>query len=190
MEKVTQKLRRIEDEEWRDIPNSNGLYMISNYGRLKSFVLNKENGQIIKGYVVKKFHVAKIRINGKSETVFPHRLVAELWLPKPSEKHVRVAHLDRNYRNNHPSNLKWQTEEEMDASNAEYFRKLYKDKKKPGVVTNSRLKAKDIVLLKTMLQRGITQAKIAKMFCISEMQVTRIKRGENWAHVTIPDEKK
>jgi len=41
-------------------------------------------------------------------------------------------------------------------------------------------------LLKSMLQRGVVQAKIAKMFCISEMQVTRIKRGENWGHVQVP----
>ena len=37
--------------------------------------------------------------------------------------------------------------------------------------------------IKSMLQRGIVQSKIAKMFCISEMRLTRIKRGENWAGV-------
>ena len=50
-------------------------------------------------------------------------------------------------------------------------------------INNSKLKERDVVLLKSMLQRGVTQASIAKMFCISEMQVTRIKRGENWGHV-------
>ena len=59
MEKAPQNLRRIEDEEWKEVPNSNGLYKISNYGRLKSFVQNKEHGQILKGYIVKKFHIAK-----------------------------------------------------------------------------------------------------------------------------------
>jgi len=36
-----------------------------------------------------------------------------------------------------------------------------------------------------MLQRGVTQQIIAKMFRISDMQVSRIKRGENWGHVLI-----
>ena len=52
-------------------------------------------------------------------------------------------------------------------------------------INNSKLKEKDVMLLKSMLQRGVSQSKIAKMFCISEMQVTRIKRGENWGHVVL-----
>ena len=36
-----------------------------------------------------------------------------------------------------------------------------------------------------MLQKGVPNVKIAKMFCISDMQVTRIKRGENWGHVQL-----
>ena len=54
---------------------------------------------------------------------------------------------------------------------------------------NNKLKESDITLLKSMLQRGVVQAKIAKMFCISEMQVTRIKRGENWGHVQLLETK-
>jgi DNA invertase Pin-like site-specific DNA recombinase len=50
-------------------------------------------------------------------------------------------------------------------------------------VTSSKLKAEDVALLKSMLDRGIKQKVIAKLFCISEMQVTRIKRNENWAEI-------
>ena len=52
-------------------------------------------------------------------------------------------------------------------------------------VLNSKLKESDVRQLKLMLAKGITQSIIAKMFRISEMQVTRIKRGENWGHITI-----
>ena len=50
-------------------------------------------------------------------------------------------------------------------------------------VTNSKLGKQDIVLLKSMLERGVKQKVIAQLFCISEMQVTRIKKGENWGQI-------
>lgn len=190
MDRKPQKLKRIDDEEWRDIPNTNGLYQISNYGRLKSFIFNKENGHIMKGAILKNFLITNIKINKKPKTVYFHKLTAEVWLPKPSENHVTVTHIDRNLRNNHVSNLKWQTIEETGKRNGEFFRTLFTGQKHPGTVTNSRLKEKDIVQLKKMLQRGVPQVKIAKMFCLSEMQVTRIKRGINWGHVTIEPKNK
>ena len=41
------KLRKIEDEDWRVVPDSNNRYFVSNYGRIKSFSYNKEDGQIM-----------------------------------------------------------------------------------------------------------------------------------------------
>jgi len=55
--------------------------------------------------------------------------------------------------------------------------------KNKGLIRNSKLKAEDVKVLKSMLEKGIKQNVIAKLFSISEMQVTRIKRGENWAHI-------
>jgi len=52
-------------------------------------------------------------------------------------------------------------------------------------ITYSKLKVRDVIAIKKMLQRGVQNVDIAKMFCISEMQVTRIKRGENWGHVKV-----
>lgn len=66
---------------------------------------------------------------------------------------------------------------------------MFTGQKHPGERHNTRLKERDIIQLKMMLQRGIPQVKIAKLFCISEMQVTRIKRGENWGDVKVPEKK-
>ncbi|MGE4290375.1 MAG: hypothetical protein AB7E36_16995 [Salinivirgaceae bacterium] len=59
---------------------------------------------------------------------------------------------------------------------------------KEKIITYSKLNAEDVLRIKSMLQRGITQNVIAKLFCVSEMQITRIKRGENWAHIKAPEE--
>ncbi|MBI4645834.1 MAG: hypothetical protein HY738_04335 [Bacteroidia bacterium] len=51
------------------------------------------------------------------------------------------------------------------------------------IITNSKLKDADVAFMKTLINRGVAQTKIAKLFCISVTQVRRIARGENWGHV-------
>jgi len=184
------RFRKLEDEEWRNVPKTNGRYKISSYGRIKSFVVDKEKGRLLKPALVKNFRFVYLWYNNKPNRFFVHKLVATLWLPKPKKNQTIVTHLDRNLKNNHYTNLEWISLEESTKRNAEYFKKKYTGKKYPGVRHHTKLKEKDIIQLKKMLLRNIPQAKIAKLFCISEMQVTRIKRGENWGDVKIPEKKK
>ena len=46
------------------------------------------------------------------KTYLLHRLVAEAFIPKPSELHIEVNHKDRDPSNNHVSNLEWVTRAE------------------------------------------------------------------------------
>lgn len=190
MDTKVKRYRHLEDEEWREVPNSEGRYMVSCYGRIKSFVLDKEKGRMLKPSEIKNFRYIILNYNNQKNRFFIHKLVAALWLPKPKKNQTIVTHLDRNLKNNHYSNLKWVSLKESNDLNAEYFKKIYTGKKYPGERHHTKLKESDIIQLKKMLQRGIPQSKIAKLFCISEMQVTRIKRGENWGDVKIPENKK
>ncbi|MCF6171747.1 MAG: NUMOD4 motif-containing HNH endonuclease [Bacteroidales bacterium] len=177
------KLRKIEDEEWRFVPASGKRYQVSNYGRVKSFVNNKKDGQVLKCALINGFKLVQLNTEKFKRKVYVHKLVAEIWLPKPSDKHTFVTHLDGNLKNNQVANLEWHTRESLVERHREMAKKKYGDARNPGAIKNSKLEESDIMLLKSMLQRGVVQAKIAKLFRISEMQVTRIKRGENWGHV-------
>ena len=185
-----QKLKKLSDEEWREVPESHKLYWISNYGRVKSFKINKKDGLMMKYSVVKNFKFIQLKYDEKINRFFIHKLVALAWIPRPSKKHTIVTHLDRNLKNNHVSNLQWLTVEEAGKRNGEYYKKIFTGRVLTGERHHAKLKESDVIQLKKMLLRGTTQAKIAKMFCISEMQVTRIKRGENWGDVKIPETKK
>lgn len=176
-------LRKLDDEEWAEIPGTNGTYTISNYGRVKSYALEKNNGQFLKTHMEKQYLAINLRRhNIKSRLI--HRLVAEAWLPKPSEEHNYVIHKDWNMRNNHVSNLEWVKKEDVANRSSQYMKKKNANPDKLKLITYSKLKLEDVKVIKSMLSRGITQNIIAKMFRISEMQVTRIKRGENWGYVT------
>ncbi len=183
-------LRQLDDEEWRKVPNSNSIYWVSNYGRVKSFYYKKQDGVVLKPCILKNFKYVNIKTQGPHKVHFVHKLVAMAWLERPTEKHTIVTHLDRNLKNNHFSNLQWLTPEESRKINGEFYKKIFTGQKHPGERHNTKLKVEDIIQLKKMLIKGIPQSKIAKLFCISEMQVTRIKRGENWGDVKIPEKKK
>lgn len=184
--KKGQRLRRIADEVWKAIPGTDGRYEISNYGRVKSYCFNKEKGRILKPGNIRGFQIVSIRTEGKPRTYLVHKLTAEAFVSRESEDQTVVIHLDWNKRNNYYLNLKWVTREE---AYRRMFDKYLDDYRKSGKIVrrNAKLKPEDVKLLKAMLRRGIKQNVIARLFAISEMQVTRIKRNENWAAVE-PDE--
>ena len=110
-------------EEWRDIPGYEGLYQVSNLGRIRSLIdkkydLNEKVVKIInrekmlKQNLTKKGYCnVKLYKNGKGETYKIHRLVAETFIPNPENK-PQVNHIDGNKQNNCVSNLEWNTNEE------------------------------------------------------------------------------
>ncbi len=90
-------------EEWRDIVGYEGIYAISNKGRVKNVTTGRilspqDNG---KGY----FKIALSK--GQSERKhYIHRLIAEAFIPNPLGK-KEVNHIDSNPSNNTISNLEW-----------------------------------------------------------------------------------
>ncbi|MBN2167596.1 MAG: HNH endonuclease [Marinilabiliaceae bacterium] len=175
------KLRKIEDEEWKELDFTDKKYEISNYGRIKSYCYDKNNGKIVKPGNIKGFFNVSLRVDGKKKSYLVHKLTAEYFVKKESDEQSVVIHIDWNKQNNHYSNLQWVTRDE---SYKRMHQVLQEARKKAGkVVTSSKLRPNDVRVLKGLLEKGVKQTVIAKLFCISEMQVTRIKRNENWAEV-------
>ena len=92
-------------EEWRNIKGYEGLYQISNYGRVRSsykgvwnILKPIDNG---KGYK----HI-KLFKGGKRKPYYIHRLVAQTFIDNPNN-YTEVNHIDENKENNHMDNLEW-----------------------------------------------------------------------------------
>lgn len=132
------KLRKLEDEDWRKISETNGVYAISNYGRIKSYTQDKKNGRLLKPTLVKQFltiNLARYNVKGK----LIHRIVAKVWLNKPSEEYTHVIHKDWNTRNNHVSNLEWATKEDVIRHLSEYMKRKNSNPDKLKLHTYERL---------------------------------------------------
>lgn len=95
------------NEKWKDVVGFEGLYQISNFGRLKSFKVTPL-GQII-SLTNTKGDYLRVVLQGKGvprKSISVHRLVAEHFLPPPPCRSV-VNHIDGNKQNNRADNIEW-----------------------------------------------------------------------------------
>lgn len=99
------------NEIWKPIPGFEGLYEVSNLGRIKSLKRNTTSGGIMKTHVNKGYEYSHLCKNGKHRNVKVHRAVAEAFIPNPDNK-PDVNHKDENPLNNRADNLEWATKKE------------------------------------------------------------------------------
>lgn len=93
-------------EEWRDVPGYEGIYQVSNQGRLRNQHKLLSISVNWDGY-----HRARLWKNGKKAQVALHRLVALAFCPNPEHK-PQVNHKDGDRSNCKAENLEWVTNAE------------------------------------------------------------------------------
>ena len=90
-------------EEWKEIADFEGLYLISSFGRVKSIINNK----ILTPCIVRANGlVVGLMRNGKVEKRQVSRLVAAAFIPNPDNKPC-VDHIDGVRFHNFVENLRW-----------------------------------------------------------------------------------
>jgi hypothetical protein len=113
-----------------------------------------------------------------------HKLVADYFLKKPSENHTIVAHLDYDKLNNRASNLRWMTHEENVLHQRSSPHVIAdKENRRARASKTSKLSLTKVMLLKKLLNEGKPVKSLVKQFKVSDMQIYRIKSGENWGDV-------
>lgn len=105
-------------EIWKDIKGYEGLYQVSNLGRVKSLTrkvktfngVRTSKGQLLKPLKTNRgYYRVDLRQNQTNKYVAIHRLVAEAFVPNPNNYHI-VNHKDSNQTNNNADNLEWCTQ--------------------------------------------------------------------------------
>lgn len=93
-------------EIWKDIAGYEGLYQVSNLGRVKS-----RNGILHPNTNTYGYKHITLSKNNIQKTAIIHKLVADAFIPNPSGK-PQINHKDGNKENNTANNLEWVTQGE------------------------------------------------------------------------------
>lgn len=170
-------------------------YAVSNKGRLISFINDINFARELKGGRADGYRTFNYKIQRDkvitNKHIFISKLVAEHFLTKENEEQTYVLHLDYVRDNDDWTNLKWATKEEMleHSRKSPHVKKAFEKLIEHNIKSNGRkLTVTKVMLIKKILARPnqTTRLKmIAKQFGVSEMQIRRIKSGENWSHIKV-----
>lgn len=106
-------------EIWKDVKGYEGLYIVSNFGNVKSldrYMNNKHHtktlkkGKLLKNSLIKKTGYLRVTLSNKGKYISKsvHRLVAEAFIPNPNN-YPQINHIDEDKQNNRADNLEWCT---------------------------------------------------------------------------------
>lgn len=105
-------------EIWRDIKDYEGLYQVSNLGRVRSLdryvkhsrggVMVRRKGCLLKPTTNKGYKMVALSKNNTIRYYLIHRLVAEAFIPNPENKPY-IDHINTIKTDNRVQNLRWVT---------------------------------------------------------------------------------
>jgi hypothetical protein len=98
------------EEIWKDIEGYEGLYQVSNLGRVKSLQSRWERREKVLriNNLEKKYIQLSLHKLGNKKNMYVHRLVAKAFIPNELNA-LEVNHKDGNKSNNNVNNLEWCT---------------------------------------------------------------------------------
>ncbi len=112
-------------EEWKDVEGYEGLYQVSNFGKIRSIYRYKRELKPL--YTNSGYIQAQLCKDKTVKAVLVHRIVANAFIPNTENKPC-INHKDGNKHNNHISNLEWCTFSE----NEKHSYKVLKKKTSKG----------------------------------------------------------
>jgi hypothetical protein len=160
----------MSEELWRPINNYEGIYEISNTGKVKSL----KTGKLRKFSNSTKYLQVTLCKNGNSEYKWVHRLVAEHFIENTNNYPI-VNHKDGNKLNNNVDNLEFCTAAENNKHAGVLNLKPIGTKH-----TNSNFSKEDLLKIKNLHSDGLTHREIAKIFKVNKTSITNYLSGKTY----------
>lgn len=180
-------------EEWKDMPNYESRYEVSNQGRVRSKERKVETSE---GYIQERggnvrslfedkggYMRVTLQGDGSPETFSVHRLVARLFVPNPDNLPI-VHHKDGDTYNNNSDNLEWVSHKSninKSVNSGEYGTGESHHR--------SKLTKEDVLNIRRMYYRGEhTQKELAGEYDVTRSNISSIITGRTWTDVAQKDD--
>jgi len=182
------------EEIWKDVVDYEGMYQVSNLGRVKSLSrlrksfndsVCKVQERILKFKIDRYgYKVSTLTKNSKLKSITIHRLVAKVFLPNPNN-YPQINHINGNKLDNTVSNLEW-------CDNSHNMKECYRlglikpKKSKDNVLSKKVAKIKDGEIIKIYdcivdASKDNNLGKTAICNCLNGRSKT--SSGYNWIYI-------
>jgi hypothetical protein len=176
----------IYNERWKAIEGYEGIYEISDHGRVKSLYQPAKPGQgnyareeqILKPDLVAGYHRVRLYKDRKPKRHLVHRLVAKHFCDGYAEG-LECCHNDGNPLNNHYTNLRWDTRKGNAADRVKHGTQQRGEQNSTSKLTDSK-----VISIVDDLNSGMKETEIAKKHNVYRTTINRIKLGRTWTHIT------
>ena len=185
------EIQNLDGEIWKDIPDYEGYYQVSNFSRVKSLnryinlnnIIKKIKERILKQFVYKSKNSYTSVIfskNGIHKRYSVHRLVAFAFIENFKNK-PHINHKNSVKYDNRVENLEWCTPlENMKHAYDNNLVNIPRGENRP----NAKLTNKKVVEIRKLYATGVFFEKdIAKMFNCSRYAINSILNYKTWNHV-------
>jgi len=155
-------------ENWADIPGYEGLYQVSDHGKIKRISPER----ILKTHK-SRYEFIQLHRDGKPKGFGVHRLVAMAFIGN-DDPSLLVLHCDGNPLNNHVSNLRYGTAKENSDDRLAHGTMTYGEQSSFG-----KLKNWQAVEIYKRRKLGESRSSLAKEFGVSYFTISNIDRGRS-----------
>lgn len=177
------------NEIWKDVGGYEGIYKVSNLGKVKSldrftkykntdFKMRRKGVTLKPNKITKGYLQVRLHKNGKAKDYLIHRLVMNAFNPTDNSN-LEVNHIDGNKENNMLTNLEWVTPKE-NVRHA-HINGLADNTRGNNKKLNENQVFETIELSKT---GKYTQKEIGRKFGVNRDTVRAILQGKYWGWLT------
>lgn len=168
----------MSNEIWKDVVGYEGLYMVSNMGRVMSTkrASNKYIGDYLKNTIKSissnkaGYSFINMYKDGKCKSKYVHRMVAQAFLPNQNNL-LEVNHINGVKSDNSLQNLEWVSGSENKIHSYDTGLRKWGDGHH-----KTKIKDLDVVFIR---ESKLTGVKLASMFGVSVSAISLIKRNIN-----------
>jgi len=176
------------NEVWKDIPDYEGYYQVSNIGGVKSLARETSNGNCKSDRILTSFpkngrylYVGLLK-NNKMKQIAVHRLVLFAFIGQPSFPKLHCNHKNGIKTDNRVENLEWVTPQENQHHGVVMglIHPVYGETRSDAKLTD--LAVTRILFLKGKVERGYWK-KLAKALNVSPFTIYNVIQGRQWKHL-------